>query len=260
MSDISTEKQLNILDEDGIIILENVLDITQKECAVSFGTMIANKIISEASSHISHDDYGPDRFLLRTRDLQKTLPVPSLLLPKKVEPLISAVFNRAGTSGTTPHLKPGSTFQTAGMAAHILLPGGTQRPLHRDVEPLFSGAYPDMPAFSLAMHIPVTEFNDLTGGTRIAVGTHRHVVNPVKSYLGSVYEEKACTVTASPGDIIIFDNRVWHASGSNKSENARIMLSVLFIAEWFGKWQAEVPEYIYKDLPEQMKLCMEICR
>lgn len=253
-TDTTLKQQLEIFDEDGILVLQNALSRTATEQAIAFGQKVTAEAISAGDRYSVRDDYGPNPFLLRPVCLQERLPVAELFLPTGVAPLLCAIFRRAGDSATSPIVRRGGLFQTAGMAAHILLPGAPKRPLHRDIEQLFQGQYPAMPAYSVAMHIPVTTFNASTGGTRFALGTHR--AGPPTSQPHHPAHFQAPSVEASPGDVFLFDNRIWHGSGIHSGSVPRTMLSVLFTAEWLGRYETRVNPAIYPELPPELQACV----
>ncbi len=246
------EELLDILDRDGVIILTNVLSEENTLKAVKFGQDIVKQALSKKEHYTTFDDYGKNESLLRAVNLQDSLTEAEFLLPVAMVPIIKAIFDRTGISYTLENTDATTSFQTAGMAAHILLSGATARPLHRDIEHLFNGVFTELPAYSVAMHIPVTSFNATTGATRILPGSHR-MGSPVFSKSRIIFDKLAETVVAEPGDIILFDNRVWHASGTNLSDAPRVMLSVLYMAQWLGQAECKVSQDVYKQLPDIIK-------
>lgn len=253
-SDTTLEQQLEIFDQDGVVVLQNALSQAATEQAITFGQQVTVDAMADREQHSVRDDYGPNPFLLRPVGLQEKLAVAELFLPAGVAPLLRAIFRRAGDSGTSPVVRRGGLFQTAGMAAHILLPGAPARALHRDIEQLFQGRYLDMPAYSVALHIPVSKFNTGTGGTRFATGTHR--AGPPTSQPQHPAHLEAPSVEASPGDVFLFDNRIWHGSGAHNGSAPRTMLSVLFTAEWLGCYDTRVNPAIYAELPPELQACV----
>ena len=251
----SLDQLTEALDTDGAIILSNALSTTATANAIAFGTEVTDQALQNPRKAV-FDDYGKNPHLIRPTGLHLKLETPDLLLPPSALPLVEHLFRRTGSGGMTALGQQGGLFQTAGMAAHILLPGAEQRPLHRDADQIFPQSKTILPVFCLAMHIPISTFNAQNGSTRIAKGTHK-LTAPKNSPLRNYHQDHASSVEAEPGDIVLFDSRVWHASGCNQSSQPRTMLSILFVAEWFGHYKTHVKKSLHEKLPHSLQACTE---
>lgn len=73
---------------------------------------------------------------------------------------------------------------------------------------------------------------------------------------------KRVPLTASPGDILIWDSRIWHGTLDNISGRSRWMLIATF-TRWWLKQSMDItrglPNVIYQNLSEAEKLLMGFC-
>ena len=88
-----------------------------------------------------------------------------------------------------------------------------------------------------------------------------------KSHLSDEYADqdkfkKAITIESEPGDIVLWDSRLWHGALSNKSLKTRWALIVTF-TRWWIKQNYDLinnlPSEIYNDLTLEEKTIMGFC-
>jgi len=92
-----------------------------------------------------------------------------------------------------------------------------QSQFHRDIEKDFFTEKP----LSLNAFWAIDDFNEESGGTWIVPHTHKFKKWPQKKYL----DKNAIQVHTSAGSVLVFDSRIMHRSGSNKSSNFRRALN-----------------------------------
>jgi len=84
----------------------------------------------------------------------------------------------------------------------------------------------------------MTPFNNKTGGTYFIPGSHRVGNGPsVEGAKGidihAPYKTEV-QISGDPGDVLLFDPRVWHAGGVNYSDEPRIALIIRYVPWWFN--------------------------
>lgn len=68
------------------------------------------------------------------------------------------------------------------------------------------------------------------GNLRVVPGSHKLAACPPKDENGD--PEGAVQVLTEPGDVVLFENRVWHAVGPNYAEQARLNLYMGYCHRW----------------------------
>jgi len=110
-----------------------------------------------------------------------------------------------------------------------------QASFHRDFPKPFVANRP----LSINIFYALTEFNKATGGTWLVPGSHKLVDFPSKS----IIEKNKIQLTCGPGDVLVFDSMLIHASGINTSEDDRYSLNTQFTLP-FVKQQLNMPEFL----------------
>ena len=74
--------------------------------------------------------------------------------------------------------------------------------------------------------------------------------------------ENLTPVIANPGDVIMWDSRLWHGSMENISKKSRWAL-IATLGMWFLKPSMDIvksmPQSIYKELTDEQKVLMGFC-
>ncbi len=116
----------------------------------------------------------------------------------------------------------GPRYILSDMGARSPMPGlGSQR-LHRD-----AGTFLPNPPFNVHEVLPVgaqsmfalTEFTAHNGATRFVAGSHNRNMD-----LSTIRSEDEALFTASPGTVLVYDNRLIHGGGSNTTNEIRYSL------------------------------------
>ncbi|HWZ95174.1 MAG TPA: phytanoyl-CoA dioxygenase family protein [Opitutaceae bacterium] len=107
------------------------------------------------------------------------------------------------------------------------LPGAPEQHAHRDGPPLFNQAINRMvTAHAIDLFIPLVEFNDRTGTTRLFPDTHLDLqADPATAaYVDPVIPIGAC---------VLMDYRLFHQGRENRSELIRPLLFAVYHLPWF---------------------------
>lgn len=140
-------------------------------------------------------------------------------------------------------------------------------PLHDDIRRFFGGAYilnsfgavlntpnerayvgnihRDVRTYSkdfrllLNMLVMLDDFTTENGATNFLSGSHHIEAAPPES----MFFKNATRAFGKAGDILLFDSRVWHAAGVNRSQSTRRGLTLTFSRAFF-KQQIDYPKYL----------------
>ena len=95
--------------------------------------------------------------------------------------------------------------------------------------------YPDFPV-QLSSLWMLTDFTVENGGTWIVSGSHRMSDNPTGSLKIDRFEPYPAEmqVTGKAGSVLVFDSRLWHATGSNNTDRLRIGVVVRYVPWWLN--------------------------
>ena len=112
--------------------------------------------------------------------------------------------------------------------------GGYIGNIHRDVRTF-------APEFRLMMNflIMLDDFTVENGATLLLPGSHRMAEKPDEAD----FMASAVPATGKAGDILIFDSRVWHRAGTNRTGAARRALTLTFTPPFF-KQQLDYPRFL----------------
>ena len=144
----------------------------------------------------------------------------------------------------------GPHFRVCATSTTNNIPGGSRKEWHGD-QP-FAGnyaghiesPYPDVNIMTLTTIWMFSSFSEDNGGTHIRPRSHKLNTNPS-------YGAKPCfdpypdeiQVTGPAGSVLLFDSRVWHAGGANKTDAPRISLVARY-APWWMNQNIYIPESI----------------
>lgn len=106
---------------------------------------------------------------------------------------------------------------------------------------------PDFPILVNAFWV-LTPYSTETGATRLVPGSgsRRHMPPATQNDM-----EDQVVCEARPGSVIIVPNTLWHAAGSNRSEEARIGVACNYIPWWVGRMTMDnIP--VSRDVWEKM--------
>jgi phytanoyl-CoA hydroxylase len=190
-----------------------------------------------AGQHFAHDDqHAVVRY---ESNLSETLPA-----DQRVSKLYR--FHRAQpfrSLATSPHLvrlvRPiiDGDFDVFLSQVVWKVPGALGQPWHQD-----SSIFPFEPSRPVvAIWLALTEATESNSCLRVVPGSHKtrvapHSRNPSGPTAGRYVtlddqdHTDYCSLTMSPGDLVIFDSHLVHSSGDNLSQQARIALCLHFAA------------------------------
>lgn len=82
----------------------------------------------------------------------------------------------------------------------------------------------------------LTPFSTSTGGTLIIPGSHKWQIDPLggKGPNPSESHPEEIHVSGKPGDVMIFDSRMWHAKPNNDAAHRRVAMRVCFAPWWLN--------------------------
>lgn len=138
-------------------------------------------------------------------------------------------------------------------SVNLIGPGGHEGHMHADV-PL--GMLPDpLPAMPLTANSIwlLDDFTEENGATRAVPGTHHSLRNPKPE---DVNHPDRVLLTAKKGSVIVFNGAMWHGSGPNHTDRARIALLGYFCRSFIRPmedWQRIVDQEIIDQLSPKMK-------
>ena len=139
----------------------------------------------------------------------------------------SSIFG--GVSFETPLGLEWEAFSNAQVGEHVVLcsmgahmngSGNARMPLHMDQWPLVPHPL-DFPVMANTM-VLVTDNSPENGGTRLIPGSHRWPKIDYKLANSSKYQDMAKSISAPKGSAIVWEGRVWHGNGLNRSGKVRL--------------------------------------
>lgn len=131
----------------------------------------------------------------------------------------------------------GSSLQLAFVGGNTNMPGSRAQPLHRDIGNQWPDAdYTHRPA-SITVNVPLVDIDETNGSMEVWPGTHRLAhVGPVPyddaSRAARAAIAPAVQLACPAGGIIVRDHRGWHRGMPNKSDRPRLMLALVYSADW----------------------------
>ena len=140
------------------------------------------------------------------------------------------------------------------MGAHMNGSGNERMPLHMDQWPLVPHPL-DFPVMANTM-VLVTDNSPDNGGTRLIPGSHKWPKIDYKKANSSKYQDMAKSITAPKGSAIVWEGRVWHGNGLNRSGEVRSNISIAYLQSWIRPQensQYSVREGVLEKLTEKQK-------
>lgn len=140
-------------------------------------------------------------------------------------------------------------YGLSSFAAHIIVPGGEDMPLHID------NAVPDpIPKnwpMRLVVVIPLCDFTIENGATYVVPGSNKLLKKPTPE---DEKKHKGIHVTAKAGSLLIWDGNIWHKSTKNQSSKDRAGLIISYGASFFKEICGEEEHLVVvpKKLQEKM--------
>jgi ectoine hydroxylase-related dioxygenase (phytanoyl-CoA dioxygenase family) len=200
---------IKYLAEDGVVIMDNVLD---KDQIAYLGGLLRQIIEEDRRAGVLFQDEGDsnERMLDITarhkafRDLVE--------LPLTIDI-------------TSRWLKP--KFRLSSFGANVTTPGSKRMFIHTDQ--LYVPA--PWPPYPLALNLMwiLDDYTLERGATHIMPGSHRTVRGPD---ITKVYEDTV-PVLCDAGSLILMDGRVWHHTGPNTTADQKRAALLMYFVNWF---------------------------
>lgn len=142
------------------------------------------------------------------------------------------------------------------MGCHMNGPGNERMALHQDQYPLVPHHMPM--AFMANVLIMITDNSPQNGGTKMIPGSHKW---PDLEYPQMNSEEGLAlpkSVTAPRGSAIIYDARIWHSNGLNRSNDLRNNIAIPYFQPWVRPQEnaqySMLPEVVEKLSKQQRRI------
>jgi ectoine hydroxylase-related dioxygenase (phytanoyl-CoA dioxygenase family) len=135
----------------------------------------------------------------------------------------------------------GPRFRVSSVGAVSTVPGNERGYWHGDwpfngtLAACFPTPFPDL-VMNLSAIFILTPFSALTGGTIVIPGSHRRPDNPStgNGIDRLTPDPEETNVEAAPGDVLLYDSRLWHAVGANRSDEPRTIMTVRYTPWWLN--------------------------
>ena len=144
----------------------------------------------------------------------------------------------------------GKGFLVSTVSSIAIEPGEAAQPIHAD-DMLIPLPRPHLPLTSTVM-IPLTDFTEENGATRVIPGSHRREAVPemLKPY------DDAIPIPMSCGSALIYNGSLWHGGGANRSGARRIGLAIGFCVGWMRQQENQqlgIPREIAKGFSPRLR-------
>ena len=116
------------------------------------------------------------------------------------------------------------------MGAHMNGSGNERMALHQDQWPLVP--HPMEFAFMANVMYLISDNSPENGGTRLIPGSHKWPLLDYKTANSEEVQKMAVSLTAPKGTAIVWEGRVWHGNGLNRSGSIRSNISTAFLQPW----------------------------
>jgi hypothetical protein len=222
LSKPNIEKAVVALAEDGVVILDNACSAASLDFLN--GPMVAEaKKLRETSG--TQFNYGPKAQNI----LQHMNPAPEYLLSEiEANPFAVAVVE--AVMGPRPVLRYHK--------ANTNFPGENRQPVHSDVHYEHPRA-----CFALAVNMVLIDCSPENGSTEVWPGTHLATRFADQNGMNGIHthrlDERRAETGGGPvqpsvkkGGVIIRDMRLWHAGMPNGTDQVRVMLNLIYFANW----------------------------
>ena len=124
----------------------------------------------------------------------------------------------------------GKRLLLGSFGAHMNGHGNEQMPLHQDQWPLIPH-HLDFCAFTNTLWL-ITPNSPENGGTRMVPGSHKWPPVSPRQMNSREGQALAQSVTAPAGTLIVYDGRIWHGNGLNRSGAVRSNISIPYAQPW----------------------------
>ena len=144
----------------------------------------------------------------------------------------------------------GRGFLVSTVSSIAIEPGEAAQPIHAD-DMLIPLPRPHAPLTSTVM-IPLTEFTEENGATRVIPGSHRREAVPE---MLEPYDD-ALPIPMSPGNALVYNGSLWHGGGANRTVARRIGLAIGFCVGWMRQQENQqlgIPREVAKGFSPRLR-------
>jgi ectoine hydroxylase-related dioxygenase (phytanoyl-CoA dioxygenase family) len=137
-------------------------------------------------------------------------------------------------------------------ASDTPLPGAQYQGVHSDIHPLFPESNFSVPAYTLALNIPLVDFCPDNGPIEIwPGGTHLMPAGVNVQEMAPLMHSE--TVLMPAGSLLIRDLRMWHRGTPNPSDAARPNMAMIYARHWMNTSYPPIgiPRATYDQLSER---------
>ena len=236
------------LDEFGICIVKNAFSHEEIEV---MDERLKEQFAGEEKNELGSKVRGDEGYGVKSSDEEKVSRLVWNLINKgdcfiplinhpKIYPLIEHII--------------GEKIILCSMGAHMNGSDNEKMPLHQDQWPLV----PHPLDFSVMANtmVLVSDNSPENGGTRLIPGSHKWPKIDYKTANSSKYQEMAKSITAPKGSAIVWEGRVWHGNGLNRSGTVRSNISIAYLQSWIRPQensQYSIKEEIIPKLSDKQK-------
>ena len=240
------ERAAQIFHRDGFVAVRNVLNSEQLENIREGARRVIAEQLEEAPFEQANRGYARYSFNSQLHEPEWTM----LIDLPVIRPFLDKIWDN-------------DDYLCALSGGDYSHPGAKIQHLHSDVsdvlkDPLGKVSFFDLPTPVIVVNIPLIDFTELNGATRIIPCTHRTRQHP-PSLENEPEWMRQSIVCAPAGTAFIRDARCWHGGTANKSDQIRPMVGTAYCASWFNysHLQPRLPRRLYDTLSGHGK---HICR
>lgn len=236
------------LDEFGVCIIKNAFSAEEIEI---IDKRLKEQFSGEEKSKVGSKIRGDEGFGVKSSE------------DEKVSRLVWNLFNKGDCFIPLinhPKIYPliehiiGEKVLLCSMGAHMNGSGNERMPLHQDQWPLIPHPL-EFPVMANSMVLVTDNFPE-NGGTRLIPGSHKWPKIEYGIANSSKYQEMAKSVSAPKGSAIVWEGRVWHGNGLNRSGEIRSNISTAYFQSWIRPQensQYSVRKEVLKKLSDKQK-------
>lgn len=116
-------------------------------------------------------------------------------------------------------------------ASDTPLPGSEHQAVHSDTQLLFPEEFHSLPAYGVAVNVPLVDCSEENGSLEFWPGTHRIPLRPHGDAPTALLPSLRANIPA--GSILVRDLRMWHRGAPNHSHRSRPHLAMVYARSWY---------------------------